>query len=337
MNRAVYAGLAIVVALGLAGAAPAPEPLTQTVQKGPVSATLRLSPAEPVIGDLVQLELEALAEPGVELLMPEFGDALDRFAIVDFAPSEGLDDAGRTVSTQRYTLQPRRSGPQSIPPLRIEFVDHRPGQPAAPEGEDAYELLTERLAFEVASVLPEGAPLDLRPRLAELGPRQGPPAARWPWIVAALVAAGAGAPFALRGILAWRARRRRRSAYAVARAQLDTLLYGPRPGDRASMDAFFVALSGIVRRYVEDRFALRSPELTTEEFLEALADSPELLRSHQQLLQRFLQRADLVKFAHAIPDAADVEESIEAARRFLERTREEPLPASPGSGDLAHA
>lgn len=331
MRRTVRVVLVTGAWLGLAGAAFGAEPLSKTTTEGPVTATLRLSPAKPVIGDALHLELEAVAEPGVELLMPEFGDALDRLAITDFAPSERLDDQGRTVETQRYTLQARRSGPQSIPPLRIEFVDHRPGHPPAPKDEDAYELLTERLPFEVTSVLPKDAPLELRPRLAELGPLVPPPAPRWPWLVGAVVAAGAAAPFGVRALRAWLARRRRRSAYDVARADLEGLLAGPRPADQASMDAFFVALSGILRRYVEDRFALRSPELTTEEFLEALADSPELLRSHQQLLQRFLRRADLVKFAHAIPDPADVEESIEALRRFLERTRE----PAPASGDAA--
>ena len=87
------------------------------------------------------------------------------------------------------------------------------------------------------------------------------------------------------------------------------------------MDAFFVRLSGVIRRYLEDRFALRSPELTTEEFLDELAVSPDLLRSHQEVLRDFLRRADLVKFAHYLPTSSDVEDSLDTARRFLEATR----------------
>lgn len=251
-------GLLLLMLPGAASAS-AGEPLSVHSSEGPVSVTLSLAPPDPLIGDSVHLELLAVAEPGVELLMPEFGDALDRFAIVDFAPTEGLDDAGRTVATHRYTLEPRRSGAQSIPPLRVEFVDHRPGRTPAPEGEDAYELLTERLPFAVAAVLPEDAPLELRPAKGELGPLVPPAPPRWPWVVAALVAAAAAVPFGLRWLTAWRLGRRRETSYESARAALDALLASPRPGDAASMDAFFVALSGIVRRYVEDRFALRSP------------------------------------------------------------------------------
>jgi hypothetical protein len=107
----------------------------------------------------------------------------------------------------------------------------------------------------------------------------------------------------------------------VAKADLDALLMAPRPLER-EMDAFFVRLSDIVRRYLELRFGLRSPELTTEEFVEELANSPDLVRSHQQLLRKFLNRADLVKFAHLVPDPADVELSLESARSFLEATRD---------------
>ena len=101
--------------------------LEQTFERGPVQATIRLSPAAPVIGDVLTLDLEVVAEPAVELLMPEFGEALGRFEIVDFAPSERIDDEGRTIARQTYRLQPARSGPQSIPPLReLAFVVARP-------------------------------------------------------------------------------------------------------------------------------------------------------------------------------------------------------------------
>jgi len=322
--------LAAALAALVAGAATAAV-YEKTVENGPVRATLRIEPDAPRIGDPVVLTLEVSAEPDVELIMPEFGEALDRFSIVDFAPSEGVDDEGRSVATHRYTLQPSRSGTQTVPPLLIEFVDHRPGRAASPDDADAFELLTERASFEVAAVLPEDAPLELRPALGALPPLAGPGGPVWPWLLGAAALLAALLPFALRALARYRDRQRRESAYEVARAGLDALLYGPRP-DASGMDAFFVALSGVVRRYLEDRFGVRSPELTTDEFLEQLSDSPDLVRSHRELLQSFLRRADLVKFAHLDPGPEGVEQSIGDAQRFLEATRhtEVDAPAAPG-------
>lgn len=309
-------------------------PLVRSFERGPVRATIRLSPEAPVIGDVLTLDLEVEVEPSVELLMPEFGEALGRFEIVDFAPSERIDDQGRTVARQTYRLQPARSGPQSIPPLRIEFVDRRPGRDPAPEGEDAFELLTERLRLEVAPILAADAPLELRPAHGDLGPRRGPLGPVWVWVAASVALAAVAAPFAWRALAAARARQRQRSAYEVARQALDGLLAQGRP-DVARMDAFYVSLSLIVRTYLEDRFGLRSPELTTPEFLAEMGRSPDLARSHQQLLREFLTQADLVKFAGLRPDPGDVDESIAAAERFLEETRNQVLGSQLGAAARA--
>jgi hypothetical protein len=314
--------LALLVVLLLSFVCPvsAQEPIEATSESGPVRAVVRITPTEPAIGDPIHLEVEVRAEPEVELLMPEFGEALDRFSIVDFAPSQTVDDDGATLARQLYTLQPSRSGSQSVPPLLIEFVDRREGRDAAPDGEDAYELLTERLDFEVSSALPADAPLDLRPALGSLAPLTTPSAARWLIPLVVVLALALATPLALRVLAAARERKRRHSAYEVARADLDALQYGSRP-NAEQMDAFYVRLSDIVRRYLEDHLGLRSPELTTEEFLDELSRSPELVRSHREQLEGFLKTADLVKFAHLVPDDAEVESSIQAAQRFIEETR----------------
>jgi len=298
------------------------EAIRQEVERGPVRVTLVVQPKEPVIGDVIELILEATGEAGVEVLMPEFGEALGRFEIVDFAPSTTLTPAGDSLSRQRYRLQPSRSGPQSIPPLRVEFVDRRNGQQPAPEGEDAYEILTERVRVDVRPILAADAPLDLEPAHPDLGPRRTGLLPIWGWAIVVLVGLVAIAPVAWRSYQTFTARRRQRSAYEVARGALDDLLAQGRP-DADAMDAFYVALTLIVRSYLEDRFGLRSPELTTQEFLTEMGRSPDLARSHQQLLRDFLTQADLVKFAGLRPDAEAVGQSIAGAERFLEETRDQ--------------
>jgi LPS O-antigen subunit length determinant protein (WzzB/FepE family) len=91
--------------------------------------------------------------------------------------------------------------------------------------------------------------------------------------------------------------------------------------ERGEVDAFYTRLSDIVRQYLEDRFHLRAPERTTEEFLYEVARDNTLMQEHKDLLGRFLRESDLVKFARFQPEQTDMRRAFEAARKFIEDTR----------------
>ena len=292
--------------------------LERNVQRGPVMARIKIAPAKPRLGDDIVLTLEVEAEKGVELFMPEFGQSLDRFAIVDYVPREKVGSQGQTVLVQQYTLQPPMSGQQSIPPLMIEFIDRRPDHVAVPAGEDAYELLTERISFDVASVLPSGASDQLKPPMGALQPLVLAKRVSWLWwlwIPLLLVV-----PWAWRVWLKWRGQVRQRTAFDIAHGRLLAMMARARPSPEG-MDAFFVELSDIIRRYLEDRFRLRAPERTTEEFLEIASGSPDLTAEHRGFLFQFLGYADRVKFARHLPQAEHVDQALNAAEQFLLQTR----------------
>ncbi|MYD99377.1 MAG: hypothetical protein F4X98_18585 [Gammaproteobacteria bacterium] len=292
-----------------------PASLSTEAREGPVYATVTLTPAEPRLGDPLNLTLLVTAETGVTVDMPAFGDALGRFAIIDFAPREEVTDDGSRLS-QRYTLQAPMSGRQRIPRLRVEFLDERdPTVDAKPR-----ELLTDELGFVVASVLPADQPLDeLRPARAALAELEGPWLERnWPWLAAGLAALIAVAA----GVVVWLRRaeeRARVTAFDRALARLDRLERRGLPtGD--AVDAWYVELSDTVRRYIEERFALRAPELTTEEFLVEAGRSADLTVAHRDLLSEFLATCDRVKFARYSPGDDESREALEVARRFLEES-----------------
>ncbi len=311
------------------------EGLEKTTRKGPVEATVRLEPNQPRIGDPIKLTLNVVAEKGVELIMPEFGQVMERFAIIDFVKDEKIDDQGRTVSSHRYELQASRSGKQTIPPILVEFVDNRNGSKPAPEGFDSYELLTERLSFEVQSVLPSDVQVELNPPLGRLSLLGSSGGRIWAWVMGLLLLF-AVAFWGWRVWLASRQKARRRTAYEIAMGRLTELVTRSR-NDPEQVDAFFVELSGIVRWYLENRFELRAPELTTEEFLESMSRSPDLSGVHQAMLREFLRRADLVKFANFVPSEQDTDESVTAARRFLEETRQEKSEGEPSAASRSVA
>jgi hypothetical protein len=300
----------------------ADDAVTKTMELGPVRVTTRLSPKEPVIGDEITFEIQVNAQADVEVLMPEFGEALSRYTILEFVPKQHVADDGTTVHTQRYTLQPTQSGAQSIPPILVEFIDRRPGQKPSPDDLDAYEVLTERIDFTVQSALPANASGDLNPPLGTLELPQPRTDRPWGWIVAISVLVSGVVVAAIVMGSARRRRVRRQNAYEIARARLDQLLARATPRTAEEREAFFVEISAVIRRYLEDRYELRAPELTTEEFLGVAGNSRTLTESHQRLLRDFLRQADLVKFAGVAADEKDIRTSSDLAIQFLEETRE---------------
>lgn len=285
--------------------------LSRLTQDGPVTATVALTPAMPRLGDPLKLTLTVEAKPDVRIEMPDFGEALGRFSILDFTPRLETGADGGTLARQDYTLRGPASGRQRIPGLRIEYVDARAGE-SAPR-----ELITDELPFEVESVLPEGAVVDtLRPVRGPLPALPGGWWSRWwLWLTlgAATVAGGAWAA------VAWRRRaveRARATAFERALRRLAALEERGLP-EAATLDAWYVELSDIVRRYIEDRHAVRAPELTTEEFLLEARRSVAISAAHRDLLSTFLGSCDRVKFARYSPPEEESRGALTVARRFL--------------------
>ena len=153
------------------------------------------------------------------------------------------------------------------------------------------------------------------------------------WLVPAAI--GGVVLLALLGFLLWRRLRRRRTRallpFEAALARLEEIRPLMEP---ARAREFSIAVSDIVRTYIERRFAVTATHQTTEEFLHDLLESPEsaLLR-HRVLLSEFLHQCDLVKFAALSLTLQNMESLHLAARAFvLETSKPEPEAADPDAG-----
>ena len=114
-------------------------------------------------------------------------------------------------------------------------------------------------------------------------------------------------------------------AHVLARQRLDASLdhlHDPR--------AFCILVSEAIRYYLEDRFDLRAPERTTEEFLVELQSSHSLNFEHKQTLEAFLQQCDMAKFAKADMLGQELKTLYDIGVQFVRETEPETVSA-PGA------
>ena len=96
--------------------------------------------------------------------------------------------------------------------------------------------------------------------------------------------------------------------------------------------AFAIAVSDAVRIYLEERFQLRAPERTTEEFLRDLQRTAALTADQKASLAAFLEQCDLVKFARFEPPESALRELHESALRLVHETQYDPASLPEGDG-----
>lgn len=97
----------------------------------------------------------------------------------------------------------------------------------------------------------------------------------------------------------------------------------------AGLQQFYVEGSAIVREYMEIRFQIAAPEMTTEEFLYLQKQSNTLTDPHRDLLADYLKRCDYVKFARGGSSTIEREQLLASAERFIQETRVDSHGATP--------
>ncbi len=151
------------------------------------------------------------------------------------------------------------------------------------------------------------------------------------WLWAAYTGGGLVALALLIG--AWRLYRR----HAAAEKSLYQLTLEKLEAARGLMEPlkgyqFSIAVSEIIRVYIENRFKVRAAHRTTEEFLHDLMnESHDGLMSHQPVLAEFLEHCDLAKFARWHLSVAQMESMYESARAFVVETSQPVTKAVHGS------
>ena len=273
-------------------------------------AVLSLSTNIIRVGDPLTLELRVDHPAGGRLSVPDMARGKDVIIRHRESRTEALDaDWSRTAAT--FTLTSFTVGDHALPTGMVTY---------AVDGGDPLSTPFPAASFSVVSLLDDSYAVPRSMKGLASWPGVFP---RWMWGLAVVAALALFAAAMARRFL----------------LQPRTILHYPPPSppheaalrrlrellakgwiESATAEPFYVELSGIVRSYLEERFALRAPERTTEEFIREAANSRLLSDAHQQLVASFLEQCDLVKFARFLPASKAMRDAFQAAESLVRET-----------------
>jgi hypothetical protein len=149
-----------------------------------------------------------------------------------------------------------------------------------------------------------------------------------PWLIPALLAGAVLLALGAYAARRWQRRRHRPRALLPFEIALQRLEEIRRLLDPASAREFSIAVSDIVRQYIEVQFRITATHRTTEEFLRDLLETSNAsLAAHRGLLAEFLNQCDLAKFAGVSLSRLILESLHASARSFVTESSKPPPPA----------
>jgi Domain of unknown function (DUF4381) len=137
-----------------------------------------------------------------------------------------------------------------------------------------------------------------------------------PWLIFVIAFVG----LSLAGLVVWLLMRRRKPSLPprlpreVALEELERI---SRAIERMTPYQFSIRVSDILRRYVTQQYGLPATRQTSIEFLTALAKASPFSAEEKSLLEDFLNRCDLIKFARYEATTSDSELLLGEAIRFV--------------------
>lgn len=260
------------------------------------------------VGDHVKLSVTVEHAPSARVAWPD-SISLAPFEVLGAEATQPTTTGDRVRSSVVLTLAAFELGELEIPSFDVTVEGPGPA---------TQTLSTDRFGIEVVSVGQDesGDIRDIR------GPLSIPVGVVFIslWLIVLVAAA----------LLAWwlyRRWRKRPGGPEIAP------VVPPRPADKLALEAlariegsdlllrgqvkeYHIAVSEVLRQYVEARFEVPALEMTTREVMEGLrsADADGTFRDH---LRRFLDQCDLVKFAKARPDAEASRGVLELGRKLV--------------------
>ena len=261
-----------------------------------------------LVGDRIRYEIEVVYNDRTQIKIPDFTDGrIGNFEIKESGSRIRSGLFGKRMRNNWYSIACYDVGRAVIPAIEIKYKTK--------DAKDWSVAKTSALNIEVRSILlSDGVPKDIKDI-------KGPFTffeINW-WVVGAIIIF-----IAAFGVFIYRMTRRKapvRLPHETALEELESARSIFLKG--ADVKEYYVVVSDCIRRYIERAFRLKAPEMTTEEFLNSLAETKMLSMEEKSLLREFLNACDLVKFAKYLPAKREADSVYNTAKKFIEETRPE--------------
>ncbi len=271
-----------------------------------------------LIGDQTGFSVTAEIPAGATAALSTVNDTLaGKIIILGRSPRDTAASAdGRLTITDRYLITAFDSGIYTIPPFYAEVVS-------------GDSLLRYYSDYSMLKVLrPEVTPPDSTDVIFDIIPPRNAPVTFTeilPWLVIALIFAVVLyllARFLPRNPLRRfvRAPAPADPAHIIALRELQSLR-DEELWQKGEVKEFYSRLSDILRRYLDNRYGISSPELTTDETVRILQKAAVTTTGQMSMVKELLSLSDMVKFAKYLPQSDLHERYHNDAVRFVEETK----------------
>lgn len=287
-------------------------------QKGPVTVNLKIDKQQIGLSETLNVELETNAPQQFAIGLPEIKDANEFKVISKKYQPDRIDLNRNIIKSVTYRLEPALVGDFEIPSLIFTFTE--------PNDANAINIETLPVKIQVnTSLIADPNKISIEDISSDIETVANPPYKFQTWTISVIVLV-----IVLLAMVAWFNRRKPQIAeqakikmpYEIALEQIQELL-AKNLISKGFLKEFYGSLCDILRRYIEGRFDIKAPEQTTEEFLVYLSKDSQLNQQDKANLTEFLQHCDLVKFAKHTPEIDDINKSIDLAKDFISRTKQQ--------------
>lgn len=270
-----------------------------------------------LIGDQTGFSVRAELPAGSTAALSTVGDTLaGKIVILSRSPRDTSSSAdGMMTIIDRYLVTAFDSGTYTIPPFYAEVVS----------GDSLLRFYSDYSRLKVLRA--DATPPDTTDVIFDIIPPRNAPvtfAEILPWLVIAIIAALV--LYLLARFLPRNPLRRfvrplapEEPAHVIALRELQSLRQ-EELWQKGEIKEFYSRLSDILRRYIDKRYGISSPELTTDETVRMLQKAAVTTPGQMALVKELLSLSDMVKFAKYVPQGEMNERYHDDAIRFVEET-----------------